>query len=64
MRRDADAKLQRQLIQKILMSGEKTTKKSQADKDPSTWWARYDEFCNHGHHHDEQAQHEEHEEQK
>lgn len=64
VRRDADAKLQRQLIQKILMSGEKTTKKSQADKDPSTWWARYDEFCNHGHHHDEQAQHEEHEEQK
>ena len=64
MRRDADAKLQRQLIQKILMSGEKTTKKSQADKDPSTWWARYDEFCNHGHHHDEHVQHEEHEEQK
>jgi N-acetylglucosamine-6-phosphate deacetylase len=59
VRRGEDAKLQRQLIQKILMSGEKTTKKSQADKDPSTWWARYDEFCNHGHHHDEHAQHEE-----
>ena len=59
VRRVEDAKLQRQLVQKILMTGEKTTKKSQADKDPSTWWARYDEFCNHGHHHDEHAQHEE-----
>ena len=52
-RREVDAKLQRDLVQKILMSGEKTTKKSQAEKDPSTWWVRYDEFCNHGHHHDE-----------
>ncbi len=59
LRRDVDAKLQQKLIQKILMTGEKTTKKSQAEKDPSTWWARYDEFCNHGHHHDEHAQHEE-----
>ncbi|MDX1925411.1 MAG: amidohydrolase family protein [Pirellulaceae bacterium] len=59
-RRAEDAKLQRQLVQKILMSGEKTTKKSQAEKDPSMWWVRYDEFCNHGHHHDEHAQHEEH----
>jgi imidazolonepropionase-like amidohydrolase len=57
IRRGEDAKLQRQLIQKILMSGEKTTNKSQAEKDPSTWWARYDEFCNHGHHHDEHEQH-------
>ncbi len=61
LRRQDDAKLQRQLIQKILMSGEKTTKKPQADKDPSTWWVRYDEFCNHGHHHDEHGQHLEHE---
>ncbi len=54
VRREADMKLQQKLIQKILMSGEKTTKKPQAEKDPSTWWARYDEFCNHGHHHDDE----------
>ncbi len=35
---------------------------SQAEKDPSTWWVRYDEFCNHGHHHDEEAMHEHHSE--
>lgn len=52
-RRETDAKLQRALVQKILMSGEKTTTKPQSEKDPSTWWVRYDEFCNHGNHHDE-----------
>ncbi len=66
-RRVSDARLHQELVQKILMSGEKTTKQSQAEKDPSTWWVRYDEFCNHGHHHDEHGMHEhhaEHEESK
>ncbi len=57
-RQETDAKLQRDLVQKILMSGEKTTTRPQSEKDPSTWWVRYDEFCNHGNHHDEHAEHE------
>ncbi len=61
-RREADAQLHRKLVQKILSSGEKTTGRSQNDKDPSTWWVRYDEFCNHGHHHDEHGEHGEHHE--
>jgi imidazolonepropionase-like amidohydrolase len=55
-RRLEDGKLQRQLVQSILNAGHKTTSKSQDDKDPSTWWARYDEFCNHGHHHHDEEE--------
>ncbi len=63
-RRETDAQLHRTLVQKILSNGEKTTGRSQNDKDPSTWWVRYDEFCNHGHHHDEHVEHGEHHEEE
>lgn len=51
-RRLADAKLHQQLVQKVLDSGEKPSGRSADAGDPSTWWLRYDEFCNQSHRHD------------
>ncbi len=62
-RREDDAKLHRELVQSIIGSGAKT-RSGESDDDPSTWWARYDEFCHHHHDHDEQhRQHDHHDEQ-
>jgi N-acetylglucosamine-6-phosphate deacetylase len=52
-RRSKDAMLHRKLVQSILDSGAKTGP-SDADDDPSTWWARHDEFCHHAHDDDDQ----------
>ena len=57
---DADARVQaeelrRRLIAKVLESGEKGGGDGRDRRDPSLWFARYDEFCNHvGHHHDDE----------
>lgn len=48
LRRDQDEQLRLKLIQ--LASSQQTDKETDAaDKDPSLWWVRYDEFCHHGH---------------
>ncbi len=60
---DAEARtqadeLRRQLVAKVLESGEKTGGDGRDRRDPSLWFARYDEFCNHvGHSHDDEAMH-------
>lgn len=47
-------RLRRELVQRILDSGEKTAGDGRDRRDPSLWFARYDEFCNHaGHNHDD-----------
>lgn len=57
-RRKSDAELHRQLVQRVLSLGAKQTSRSVAEaSDPSTWWVRYDEFCHHGHDHDDEHQH-------
>ncbi|MCC6509746.1 MAG: amidohydrolase, partial [Pirellulaceae bacterium] len=49
----ADA-LRRQLIARVLDSGEKMDGDGRDRRDPSLWFVRFDEFCNHAdHHHDE-----------
>ena len=56
-RKQADD-VRRALIAKVLDSGEKTGGDGRDRRDPSLWFARYDEFCNHvGHHHDDEGQH-------
>ncbi|MCA9132731.1 MAG: amidohydrolase, partial [Planctomycetales bacterium] len=52
-RREEDARLHRQLVQAIVAQGAGKNDSDSDDKDPSLWWARYDEFCHHGHAHDE-----------
>ncbi len=48
--------LRRKLIAKVLDSGEKTGGDGRDRRDPSLWFARYDEFCNHvGHSHDDEG---------
>jgi len=58
--------LRHQLIQ-LALKEPGTTARSEDDKDPSTWWLRYDEFCHHGHaghdDHDHDHQHKQHDEQ-
>lgn len=46
--REEDKELHRQLVQSIISSGAETAGASERE-DPSTWWARHDEFCHHGH---------------
>ena len=55
VRREQDAKLHRKLVQLIVDSDAKTG--DRADDDPSYWWARYDEFCHHGHDEDQHDEH-------
>ncbi len=75
--RETDAKertkadqLRRMLVQRVLESGEKASGDGRDRRDPSLWFVRYDEFCNHsGHSHDDDhellhmrdLEHEEHE---
>lgn len=48
LQREQDEQLRLKLIQ--LASSQQTDKETNAaDKDPSLWWVRYDEFCHHGH---------------
>lgn len=47
-RREQDEQLRRQLIQMAVATGAEQ-KDANDDKDPSMWWARFDEFCHHGH---------------
>jgi imidazolonepropionase-like amidohydrolase len=58
------AQLRFQLIQMALQKPGATSQNTD-DKDPSTWWLRYDEFCHHGHsgHDDHGHQHEHQDEQ-
>ncbi len=58
-RREADRRLHRDLVQSILDSGAKMGK-SDSDEDPSTWWARHDEFCHHAHDDDDHISHQHH----
>ncbi len=53
-RRQQDAQLHRELVQKIIASGAKT-RSEESDDDPSYWWARHDEFCHHSHDEHEQT---------
>ncbi|MGN6545445.1 MAG: amidohydrolase family protein [Aureliella sp.] len=47
------AKLHRALVERVLASGEKMSGNGHDEHDPSLWFVRYDEFCNHsGHDHD------------
>ncbi|MEM7479075.1 MAG: amidohydrolase family protein, partial [Planctomycetota bacterium] len=57
-RRKVDAALRLQLIQEVVDSDAKSSKRK--DDDPSFWWARHDEFCHHfdGHDHDGEHDHE------
>ncbi len=48
-RRVQDEQLRMKLIQLATAHGD-GKEKSDDEKDPSLWWARYDEFCHHGHH--------------
>lgn len=45
-RRQEDEVLRMKLMQRVLESGVKTSKRG--DDDPSYWWVRHDEFCHHG----------------
>lgn len=47
-RREQDAQLHHVLVQSILDTGAKMGK-DKSEEDPSTWWARHDEFCHHAH---------------
>lgn len=53
-----DSKLHRELVQKILDSGEAAGERSSLAEDPSRLWPNHDEYCHH--HHDEDVHSEEH----
>ncbi len=48
VRREQDEQLRRQLVQLAVAKGDDKGDAND-DQDPSMWWARYDEFCHHGH---------------
>ena len=52
-----DDQLHRELVQKILDSGESAGERSSLADDPSRLWPNHDEYCHH-HHDDESHQHE------
>ncbi|GAB5405626.1 MAG: amidohydrolase family protein [Aureliella sp.] len=60
-RRKLDRQLHRDLVQSILDTGAKMGP-SKSDEDPSTWWARHDEFCHHAHDDDDHISHQHHDE--
>ena len=47
--RSRDAALHRNLVQKILSSGEGSAEKSSLADDPSRLWPNHDEYCHHSH---------------
>jgi imidazolonepropionase-like amidohydrolase len=47
--RDEAARLHRQLVQRILQSGEKMSGNGVDPRDPSLWFDRHDAFCHHQH---------------
>lgn len=55
--RSRDDQLHRELVQKVLDSGESSGERSSLADDPSRLWPNHDEYC-HGHHDDEQHSHE------
>ncbi len=48
VRRNQDEQLRQHLIQSAIATAT-SSKNVGDDKDPSLWWARFDEFCHHGH---------------
>ncbi len=54
------AAMKAELIQKVLRSGQDSAEPERGRFDPARLWPRYDEYCGHSHHHDDELHAHEH----